>query len=44
MANKHSEGLRNRPDLVLLDMNMPGLGGLAACRAIRADAGVDIIS
>ena len=32
-----------RPDLVLLDINMPGLGGLAACRAIRADAGVGII-
>jgi two-component system KDP operon response regulator KdpE len=32
-----------RPDLVLLDINMPGMGGLAACRAIRADAGVAII-
>ena len=26
-----------RPELVLLDINMPGMGGLAACRAIRAD-------
>jgi two-component system KDP operon response regulator KdpE len=32
-----------RPDLVLLDINMPGMGGLAACRAIRADPNVAII-
>jgi two-component system KDP operon response regulator KdpE len=32
-----------RPDLVLLDINMPGMGGLDTCRAIRADANVAII-
>jgi two-component system KDP operon response regulator KdpE len=32
-----------RPDLVLLDINMPGMGGLAACKAIRADTNVAII-
>src|SRR5689334_17047575 len=31
------------PDLVLLDLNMPGLGGLAACRAIRAASDVPVI-
>lgn len=32
-----------RPDLVLLDINMPGMGGLAACKFIRADKNVAII-
>jgi two-component system KDP operon response regulator KdpE len=38
------EGIRTlRPDLVVLDMNMPGMGGLAVCRAIRKDTDIAII-
>ncbi len=38
------EALRNnRFDLVLLDMNMPGMGGMEACRQIRAVSEVAII-
>ena len=33
----------NRFDLVLLDMNMPGIGGLETCRAIRERLRVSII-
>ena len=33
----------DRPDLVILDMNMPGLGGLDACREIRSGSSVPII-
>src|SRR6267143_862330 len=29
---------KERPELVLLDVNMPGIGGLEACREIRAGA------
>ena len=32
-----------RPDLVLLDFNMPGMGGLEACRAIRADTSIAVV-
>ncbi len=32
-----------RPDLVVLDINMPGMGGLEGCREIRATSNVPII-
>ncbi len=32
-----------RPDLVLLDINMPGMNGMDACREIRADTNIAII-
>ena len=46
-AKTGEEGLTKvrefRPDLVLLDINMPGMGGLAACKEFRADPNVAII-
>jgi two-component system, OmpR family, KDP operon response regulator KdpE len=32
-----------RPDLILLDVNMPGISGLEACREIRASSDIPII-
>ncbi len=32
-----------RPDMVLLDINMPGIGGLETCRALRVDPNVAIV-
>jgi two-component system KDP operon response regulator KdpE len=34
---------RERPDLVLLDLNMPGMGGLEACKEIRRSTDAPII-
>jgi two-component system KDP operon response regulator KdpE len=34
---------KERPELVLLDLNMPGMGGLEACREIRDQSDVAII-
>jgi two-component system KDP operon response regulator KdpE len=31
------------PSLILLDMNMPGIGGLETCRAIRAGSDIPVI-
>jgi two-component system KDP operon response regulator KdpE len=46
-AKTGEDGLKKlrefRPDLVLLDINMPGMGGLETCKLIRADPNVAII-
>jgi two-component system KDP operon response regulator KdpE len=46
-AKNGMEGLEKlrqfRPDLVLLDINMPDMGGVEVCKFIRADSNVAII-
>lgn len=34
---------RERPDLIVLDLNLPGMDGIDVCRAIRRDSDVPII-
>jgi len=34
---------KNKPDLILLDVNMPGMGGIEACREIRRGSDAPII-
>jgi two-component system response regulator MtrA len=33
----------SRPDLVLLDLMLPGMSGIDVCRAIRAESGVPVV-
>jgi len=33
----------SRPDIVLLDLMLPGMDGIDICRAIRQDSGVPIV-
>ncbi len=46
-AKTGQEGLEKvrefRPDLVLLDINMPGMGGFETCKALRTDPNIAII-
>jgi DNA-binding response OmpR family regulator len=46
-ANCGEDGLelarQNRPQLIVLDIHMPGMDGYAVCRGIRSDAGLRAI-
>lgn len=35
--------LRNRPDLILMDVQLPGMDGLAAIRVLKGDTGTSAI-
>src|SRR5215207_7574969 len=38
-----AEAARRLPDVVLLDLMLPGIDGLAVCRTLREQSGVPII-
>src|SRR5438067_11920558 len=43
-GDKALEAFReSRPDLVLLDLMLPGMDGIDVCRQIRAESGVPIV-
>ena len=42
-ANKAMEQLKYAPDLILLDINMPGTDGLELCRMIRQTVSCPIL-
>ena len=41
--SKNSDGQTPKPDLILLDLNMPGIGGKELLRCIKADAELSAI-
>jgi two-component system, OmpR family, response regulator MprA len=38
-----AEAIRSSPDLVVLDVNLPGLDGFGVCRALRAAGGTALV-
>src|SRR5262245_46847350 len=38
-----TEAKNGKPDLIILDLMLPGLGGLEVCKALRAESAVPII-
>src|SRR5947209_12272099 len=38
-----AEARRSRPNLVLLDLMLPGLGGIEVCQAVRREGGLPVL-